>query len=117
MIADGGEIIIEKKPIFIGKPLVVILVIASVFVLALGIGISITAFSPRKVDQVVSINPDQNQVVNPVVKPASKFAGDPAFILLKSELDGFSSELSRIDLSEPQLAPPNIDLNISVGSF
>ncbi|OGG06315.1 hypothetical protein A2872_01130 [Candidatus Gottesmanbacteria bacterium RIFCSPHIGHO2_01_FULL_42_12] len=117
MIADGGEIILEKKPIFIGKPLVVILIVVSVFVLAVGIGIGVTVFSPRKVDRVVTINPEPNIVTTPNTQTQSKFVNDSAFLRLKSDIAGFASELDRIDLTEPQLAPPNINLNIKVDGY
>lgn len=112
-IADGGEIIKETKPVSFTKPVIIALVIACVLILAIGIGATIVALMPRT---YVPVNPPLNNypVTQIVLKAKSKLASDSAVLQLKSDLEGFSSELERIDLVEPQLAPPNIDLNIKV---
>lgn len=113
-IADGGEIIKDNKPVSLTKPAIILLVLASVFILAIGIGVSFALFYPRKNTTVVIDNTNNGNTFETKPKPVSKFATDSAFLQLKSDLDGFTSELDRIDLIEPQLAPPNIDLNINV---
>jgi hypothetical protein len=114
MIADGGEIIKNKKPINFGLPAILFLITAIVFVLGLGISIGLTLFTPRQQTTNVVINPENPNPTEETPKIMSKLATDSAVLQLKSDIAGFASELERIDLIEPQLAPPNIDLNIGI---
>lgn len=114
-IADGGEIIITKNPLRLEKPALIALVLTGVLIFSVGIGATIAFFLPRT---YVPVNPapattDPNVVIA-LPKAKSKLASDSAVLRLRSDLEGFASELDRIDLIEPQLAPPNIDLNIKV---
>jgi len=114
-IADGGEILTTTKPVSLTKPAIIVLILASVLVLAVGIGAGIVIFSPRTYVPVNQPDANTGPLVSPVpAKPKSKLATDSALLQLKSDLAGFTSELDRVDLIEPQLASPNIDLNISV---
>lgn len=113
-IADGGEILTNSKPVSLSKPAIILLILGCVLVLAVGIGISFAIFYPRKNTTVVINSNNPSNILDTKPKETSKFASDSAFLQLKSDIAGFASEIDRIDLIEPQLAPPNIDLNISV---
>ncbi len=114
-ISDGGEILKNQNPLKLDKPVVILLIIALVFVLAIGIGLGLAIFSPRKNIPVAQPPADNPPAVQPQTpRPVSKLATDSAVLQLKSDIAGFASELDRVDLLEPQLASPNIDLNITI---
>ncbi|MEK7565631.1 MAG: hypothetical protein AAB506_01125 [Patescibacteria group bacterium] len=114
-IADGGEIASSGEKIEFSKPLIIILLIALVFVFALGISLGIVYFTAKKTSPAPSL-PQTNPPVFEPVKPKekSKLATDSAVLKIADDLSAFQQELNRLDLLEPQLAPPSIDLNIKI---
>ncbi|MBI3887561.1 hypothetical protein HY310_00650 [Candidatus Microgenomates bacterium] len=46
----------------------------------------------------------------------SKFASDAGVLKIKEDLVKLQTDITAIDILEPQLTPPNIDLNISIQS-
>lgn len=115
-ITDGGEVIPPETKVELAKPLIITLIVVSVFVFALGIGLSIVYFSTKTSPLAVVPPPKQNPpMFEPILsKDKSKLATDAAVLKTTSDLSAFQQELNRLDLLEPQLAPPSLDLQIKI---
>lgn len=113
-IGDGGEITPPNPKTELAKPVIIALVIASVFVFGLGIAIGLAYFKTAKT--IPETLPPQNPpMFEPVLpKEKSKLATDAAVLKTAGDLSAFQQELNRLDLLEPQLAPPSLDLQIKI---
>ncbi len=114
-IADGGEVIVPQKETNFSKPLIIGLIISCVFVLALGLGLGLALFARPKTPTPTPI-PIQNPPMFEPAKPKepSKLATDSAVLKLKNDVSALADELNRLDLTEPLLSPPNLDLEIRI---
>lgn len=113
-ISDGGEITPTINKIEPTRPLIIILVITCIFVFALGVGLGIVYFTAPKtaVAPAVQTNLPVTEPTQP--KERSKLATDSAVLKIAGDIAAFQQELARIDLLEPQLAAPSLDLNIGI---
>ncbi len=60
--------------------------------------------------------PPPSTVVPPIIPPKTptKWASDGGVLLLKESLSSVSAQVDSVDLYEPELSPPTIDLGISI---
>lgn len=114
-IADGGEITTRHRQFDVKGPLIVILIITILFVLALGIGMALVIFSRKNTPLPPLPVTEQTTPVTPTLR-LGKFASDSAAMKLRGDVSAFVDETDRIDLLEPQLAPPNVDLNLNIST-
>lgn len=114
-ITDGGEVVASTEKIALGKPLLIFLIITSVFTAAIGVGLGFVLFTSRQTAPVATVLTQNSPAAEPVKpKEKSKLATDSAVLKLQSDINAFSQELDRLDLLEPQLSVPNIDLDIAI---
>ncbi len=114
-ISDGGEVLRPKREIAWTKPLIVVLTLATVFVLAIGIGAGIVLFSQRTTVTPPAPAPAENQpIATPAARISPRFASDSAILKLQGDVQTWVSEVDGLDLIEPQLALPAIDPDIKV---
>lgn len=114
---DGGEIIKPPRKIEFTRPLIIGLAVLSVFVLAIGIGMGFAIFSARKTVPVLPPKPEDHTNIPPgIAKVTSKLASDSAILILKENIKVFQAELEGMDLKEPKLISPNIELDIQIST-
>jgi len=98
-------------PFIIGGILIFIVVLAVVA----AIGVSMILSATKNVS-VVPAPPAPTPPPVVTVPTTSKFATDSAALQIKADLLKLMSDTDSVDLLEPQISPPNLDLSISVKS-
>ncbi len=113
-IADGGEIIRPDRKVELNASLVLILIITSVFVFALGIGMAFLIFSHQNQPAIPSPAANISPTLTPVARKPGILSGDAGALKLQGDLKTWLGEVDNLDLLEPQIAPPAIDLKINI---
>ena len=85
-------------------------VILIVFGIAAGISIMLQAAQSRP----VPLPPTSTATPAAVVKTPSAFATDSGLLEIKTNLTNLQNQTDSVDLIEPQIAPPNLDLKIRI---
>lgn len=61
----------------------------------------------------VTSTPESAPITTPPSQP-SKFATDTGLLKLRDDIKNLSGRVDSVDLFEPEITPPNLDLNIKI---
>ncbi|MCL4397510.1 hypothetical protein M1403_00530 [Patescibacteria group bacterium] len=94
-------------------------IVGLMFMVVLGlilVGVSLIVSSARNLTPTKPAPEPAVTESAPLPPKISRFASDSAVLDLQSGVGKLRSDIDTTDLFEPQLTPPNIDLNISIQS-
>lgn len=102
-----------KKPDYLLLAIIGAIIIFLVIIIAgVIIGVSMIHQAGRNITVPTAPETPSAPVVTP--KAPSKFATDAGVLQIKNGLRILGSQTDSVDLIEPQISPPNLDLNISI---
>lgn len=82
-----------------------------ILILIMGVGVHLLVSSLKRPTPVSPLPREEDVAITPV---SSKFASDAAVLNLSDRLRELAEEIDAVDLVEPQLSPPSLDLNIEI---
>ncbi|MCL4390406.1 MAG: hypothetical protein M1484_03130 [Patescibacteria group bacterium] len=95
--------------------LVAFLAVGTLLIVIVGVSAGITMI--ERAMQQAALQPSQTVAPAPVVNVtpvSSKYATDSGVLQLRDQLQTISDAIDAVDLIEPQIAPPALDLNLNI---
>ena len=113
-VLDGGEVLLQKRVIDVKPVIVVVLVIAVIFIFALAFALAYFGYVSRLSRPGLET---KIPIPTPVVSPAELSRQknlNPKAMELSSDISAWKQEVDSLDIIEPQLARPGLDLKITL---
>lgn len=90
-------------------------IIAFLFIVIVGVFVGVSIMSNAIKNAQVTPTPEPTVVLEPtIVIQANKFATDPGVLKIRDDLKTVLGKIDSVDLFEPQIAPPAVDLGLNI---
>lgn len=90
---------------------VITMIILVIALIIFGVNLLVNSLKPISINTPAPIVNEQPVIIS---KTVSKFATDAGVLKLREDINKLRSDIDSVDIFEPQLSPPNIDLNIAI---
>ncbi len=92
----------------------VVIVFIIIIVILTTVGINLIISSRQNRPAPLPTAPEVPEITPPAPPKTSKLASDSGLLNLKVDLLKLGAQIDSVDLVEPQLSPPSLDLSISI---